>query len=94
MIVGLCTVELHLPDVLSLKSKRRFLASLKARLHGRFNISFAEIDKKDLWQKKTIFGIATAASEVSRVNQPLGHVLNDIRVNHSLDLLWSQIEVL
>ena len=43
MVVGLCTVELRLPDGHSLKAKRQVLSSLKARLRGRFNISVAEV---------------------------------------------------
>ena len=93
MIVGLCTVELHFPDAQSLKSKRKILLSLKARLQNRFNISIAEIDEMDLWQK-SILGIASVANESARVNQTLEHVLNEIRANPSLELLRSQIEVL
>jgi uncharacterized protein YlxP (DUF503 family) len=93
MVVGLCTVELHFPDAQSLKSKRRILSSLKTRLQGRFNISVAEIGENDLWQK-SIVGIATVANEAGHVHQTLDHVLNAIRVNTSLELLRSQIEVL
>ena len=93
MIVGLCTVELHFPDSLSLKSKRKILVSLKTRLQNRFNVSIAEIEEMDLWQK-AILGIASVANETARVNQTLDHVLNDIRANPSLELLRSQIEIL
>ena len=93
MVVGLCTVELHFPDALSLKSKRKVLVSLKTRLQNRFNISVAEIGENDLWQK-SIVGIATVANESSHVNQTLDHVLNDIRGNPSLELLRFQIEIL
>mgnify|MGYP003541489794 FL=1 len=93
MMVGLCTVELHIPDVQSLKGKRQVLSSLKTRLRNRFNISIAEIDEHDLWQK-SILGIACVANETGRVNQTLDQVLNLIRANPSLELLRSQIEVL
>ena len=42
MIVGLCTVELYLPDSHSLKAKRQVLLSLKDRLRDKFNVSVAE----------------------------------------------------
>jgi hypothetical protein len=42
MIVGLCTVELYLPDSQSLKAKRQVLLSLKDRLRDKFNISIAD----------------------------------------------------
>ncbi len=93
MIVGLCTVELHFPDVQSLKGKRKILVSLKSRLQNRFNISIAEIDEHPLWQK-AILGIASVANETARVHQTLDHVINEIRANPSLELLRSEIEVL
>jgi uncharacterized protein YlxP (DUF503 family) len=93
MMVGLCTVELHIPDVQSLKGKRQVLSSLTIRIRNRFNVSIAEIDEHDLWQK-SILGIACVANEAGRVNQILDQVLNLIRANPSLELLRSQIEVL
>lgn len=93
MIVGLCTVELHFPDAQSLKSKRKVLVSLKTKLQNQFNISIAETDENDLWQKATL-GIVSVANETARVNQTLDHVLNVIRGNPSLELLRSQIEIL
>lgn len=93
MMVGLCTVELHIPDVQSLKGKRQILSSLTTRLRNRFNISVAEIDEHDLWQK-AILGIAHVANDTGRVNQTLDKVINLIRANPSLELLRSQIEIL
>jgi hypothetical protein len=93
MMVGLCTVELHIPAVQSLKGKRQVLSSLTTRLRNRFNISVAEIDEHDLWQK-AILGIAYVANDTGRVNQTLDQVLNLIRANPSLELLRSHIEVL
>ena len=93
MMVGLCTVELHIPDVQSLKGKRQVLSSLTTRIRNRYNVSIAEIDEHDLWQK-SILGIACVANEAGRVNQILDQVLNLIRANPSLELLRSQIEVL
>lgn len=93
MMVGLCIVELHIPDVQSLKGKRQILSSLTTRLRNRFNISVAEIDDHDLWQK-AILGIAHVANDTGRVNQTLDKVINFIRANPSLELLRSQIEIL
>ncbi|HSF08586.1 MAG TPA: DUF503 domain-containing protein [Nitrospirales bacterium] len=93
MIVGLCTLELHIPDVQSLKGKRQVLSSLIARLRNRFNVSVAEIDEQDLWQK-AILGVVCVANDTGRVNQVLDQVLNFIRSNPSLEILRSQIEVL
>lgn len=51
MVVGLTTWELHLGGCQSLKDKRRILKSLKDRLHRRFNVSVAETNHHDLWQR-------------------------------------------
>ncbi len=93
MIVGICTVELHIPEAQSLKGKRQVLKSLTSRLRNRFNIAVAEIDDHDLWQK-AIVGIACVANEAAMVNQTLDQVLNVIQGNPSLQLLRSHIELL
>lgn len=54
MVVIVCQVQLYLPEAQSLKQKRQVLQSLKERLHDRFNLSVAEIDHQDLWQRSTL----------------------------------------
>lgn len=49
--MAVVTWELHLNGCQSLKDKRRILKSLKDRLHQRFNVSVAETDHHDLWQR-------------------------------------------
>ena len=51
MVIGVATWELHVSGCQSLKDKRRILKSLKDRLHQRFNVSVAETDHHDLWQR-------------------------------------------
>lgn len=45
------TWELHLEGCRSLKDKRHILRSLKDRLRRQFNVSVAETDHNDLWQR-------------------------------------------
>ncbi len=54
MVVGVRTWELHLAGCQSLKDKRRVLKSLKDRLHQRFNVSAAEVDHHDAWQRAAL----------------------------------------
>lgn len=93
MIVGLCTVELYLPDGHSLKAKRQILSSLKERLRGKFNVSVAEVDEHDLWQK-AVLGIACVATESAYVNQILDQVVNLIRSVPPIELVKCHIEIL
>jgi uncharacterized protein YlxP (DUF503 family) len=51
VVVAVVTWELHLNGCQSLKDKRRILKSLKDRLHNRCNVSVAETDFQDLWQR-------------------------------------------
>jgi uncharacterized protein YlxP (DUF503 family) len=74
MNVGLCVVEIHLPSSHSLKDKRRVLKGLKDRLRGRFNVSMAEIDHQDLWQRAAL-GIVS----ISDARQPLESCFAQIR---------------
>ena len=52
--VALGLVELHLPDVGSLKGKRHVLKGLKERVRARFEVSVAEVDHQDVWQRATL----------------------------------------
>jgi uncharacterized protein YlxP (DUF503 family) len=54
VIVGVTTWELHLDGCHSLKDKRHILRSLKDRVRARFNVSVAETDHNDLWQRAEI----------------------------------------
>ncbi len=54
MVIGLCTIELYLPENQSLKGKRQIVSSLKGKLKHRFNISIAEIDYLDVWKRATL----------------------------------------
>lgn len=93
MIVGLCTVELLIPDAQSLKDKRQVLQSLKSRLRDKFNVSVAEVGDQDLWQK-AILGLACVANESAHVNQVLDQAVNVIQAAPTIQLLRSRIELL
>ncbi|MBA5866749.1 MAG: DUF503 family protein [Nitrospira sp. CR1.3] len=93
MVVGLCTVELFIPDSQSLKDKRQVLLSLKDRLRERFNLSVAEVDGQDLWQR-AVLGLACVANEGRHVNQVLDQALNVIRSQPAVEIVQSRIELL
>jgi uncharacterized protein YlxP (DUF503 family) len=70
MIVGTATVELSIPGNGSLKGKRRVVKSLLARLHREFNISAAEVDANDAWQRAVI-GLACVSNSTEQVHKVL-----------------------
>ncbi len=93
MIIGLCTIELFIPDARSLKAKRQILLSLKERLRSKFNLSVAEVGDQDLWQK-AMLGLACVANESAHVNRVLDQALNLVRSIPTIELIKSRIELL
>jgi uncharacterized protein YlxP (DUF503 family) len=93
MVVGLCTVELYIPDGHSLKAKRQVLLSLKDRLRDKFNVTIAEVGDQDLWQK-AVLGIACVANEGAYVNKVLDQAINVIRSIPTIELVQFRIELL
>ena len=71
--IGVLTLELRLENSHSLKDKRHVVKSLKDRLRNRFNVSVAEIDGQDLWQRATVAAV-TVASDHTRAEQVLQSV--------------------
>ena len=55
--IGLLTLELRLPANGSLKGKRSLLQPLIARIRRQFNVSVAEVEAQDIWQR-AVLGVA------------------------------------
>lgn len=90
--VGVCTIEVHIPESGSLKTKRQSLRSIKDRIRHTFNVSVAEVDGNDLWQKSSL-AVAAVSNDKSHLNQTLDHVVNMVRAVPELSLLDYQIEI-
>ena len=82
-----------MPESQSLKDKRQVLLSVKDRLRQKFNLSVAEVDGQDLWQK-AVLGLACVANDGRHVNQVLDQALNMIRSNPAVEIVQSRIELL
>ena len=92
MFIGVCTIKIHVPASGSLKDKRHSLRSLKDRIRSKFNVSVAEVDDNDLWQKATL-AVAVVSNDKSHLNQTLDHVLDMVRGVPEIDLLEHHIEI-
>ncbi len=93
MIVGLLTMELHIPESDSLKAKRLIVKSLKDRIKNKYNVSIAEIDANDLWQR-CVLGAACVGNGTRIVNQTLNKVLECVLKTHSVEVIDSTMELL
>jgi uncharacterized protein YlxP (DUF503 family) len=78
--VGVCTLDLHLPEAGSLKSKRSILKSMLEGLRSRFNVSAAEVDHLDLWQRAAV-GIACVSNSQQHNDEVLNKVVDWIEAN-------------
>jgi uncharacterized protein YlxP (DUF503 family) len=86
LVVGTCTVSLHIPGSGSLKSKRFVLKSLKDRIRHKFNVSVAEVDHFDLWQRATI-AVAVVSRDGKFADQVISNVLNLIESDTKIDVI-------
>jgi uncharacterized protein YlxP (DUF503 family) len=93
-IIGLCTLELHLPGMSSLKDKRSIIKSMLKRLHNPFNVSAAEIDYLDKWQMSGI-AITSVSNSSTHANQVLQKAIEFIETNYPEALIVEQqIEII
>jgi len=93
MIVGLLTLDLHISEANSLKEKRFVLKSLIDRIKNKFNVSVAEVDANDLWQRAVI-GIACVSNETVMINKVFEQIKNLVLGVHSVELINSTMELL
>jgi uncharacterized protein YlxP (DUF503 family) len=77
MVVGVMRLTLYLPENHSLKGKRQVLRSIKARVRDKFNVSIAESDCHDMWQRAEL-GICQVGSDRGFVDSALREVVKFI----------------
>lgn len=74
--IAVLTLEIRIEDAQSLKDKRHVVKGLKDRLRHRFNVSVAEIDGQDTWQRSTI-AVVTVSKDRPYAEQVLRLVEED-----------------
>ena len=76
MVVGLLTVDLHVPGARSLKEKRMVLRRVKDRIR-KFNVAVSEVDHQDLWQRAAL-AVVTVSTDQSHADRELAAVADEI----------------
>jgi len=92
MFVGICELELFIPESESLKAKRFVLSSLKTRLRNKFNVSVAEVGDNDKWQRADL-GISLVANERKFLDKALHQILNFVDDFEGVEVIKHQFEV-
>jgi len=85
MLVKVLTVDLLIPGSSSLKEKRFVLKSLKERLRSRFNVSVAEVDYQDKWQR-TMLAVAIVGSDRESVDGTCSQVRRFVEGDHRVEV--------
>ncbi len=91
MTVGVLVIELFIPESGSLKSKRYAVRSIKDRLKNKFNVSVAEIDYADKWQRSLI-GVAAVANESKLIESMLNKALDLVYGDRRVEVIDSRID--
>jgi len=92
MNVGVCRIELRMPENQSLKAKRQIVKSIIARLQNTYNVSVAEVDNQNLWQLATL-GVSCVSNYRRYADETLSAVLKFIVRNYpGVEIVSSETE--
>ncbi len=85
---------MFLPDSQSLKAKRQIARSVVARIHNQFNVTVAEADDNDLWQRLTL-GVCCLSNDTKHANEILSNVVAFVEKSRDdLELLDYETEII
>lgn len=93
MTVGVLRLTLYLAENHSLKGKRSILRTIKARVRNKFNVSIAEADDHDLWQR-AMLGISQVGTDEAFCDAALREVVRCIDDMQLVELGEEQLEFL
>jgi uncharacterized protein YlxP (DUF503 family) len=92
MVVGVGMVDLMIHSSGSLKSKRHVVKSILGRVRAKFDLSIAEVDDHDKWQKCRI-GFAVVSNDGTHAHQMLESILNYVEDLNLAEVVDSNIEI-
>ncbi len=94
MYIGISTITIHIPASQSLKNKRKVVKMLCDKISHRYNVSIAEIDAHDLWQK-AVLGMAYVSNQAAQVDKTIATIINYITsLSGDFHLLDHQLEII
>jgi uncharacterized protein YlxP (DUF503 family) len=86
MLAAMCRFDLRIPGCSSLKQKRHVVKTLTVSLRQKFNVSVAEVDHHDLWQRTTI-GVASVAEEGYHLKRVMHQVERHIGTFPAIEMI-------
>jgi len=92
MLVGVCQIEMFLPESNSLKAKRSVLNSIKKRIRNKFNVSISEVDRHEKWQRISV-GISMVCNERKFIDMTVNQILSLIEMDGRVEILDHSVEL-
>jgi uncharacterized protein YlxP (DUF503 family) len=92
MVVGVAFIELMVHNSSSLKSKRKVVKSILGRVRSKFDLSIAEVDYHDKWQRCRI-GFAVVTNEGGHAHRMVETVIGFIEGLHLAEIVDTSIEI-
>ncbi len=93
IVIGVCTFELYISGVHSLKAKRGVLKRLKAKINSKFNVSVAEVGSLDSWQHSTL-AVAIVSNDQRFANQVLCKIAELVNSNGEITMVGQEMQFL
>jgi uncharacterized protein YlxP (DUF503 family) len=93
MVVGICQLDLRIPDNHSLKGKRHVMRKMIDQVKHRFNVAISEVGDNDLWQRAQI-GICTVGNDRRHINSSLDKVIDFVEKMNLVEMIHTDIEIL
>jgi len=94
MNVGVCRIDLRIPENQTLKGKRQVVKSIIARIRNKFNVAVAEVGNLDLWQVATI-GVSVVSNDQRYSHEVLCKVVDFVGNSHfDADIIDYNIEII
>jgi len=91
MIIGILTIDLHIPESRSLKNKRKVIKSILDSMQNRLNISCAEVSRHDQWQRATL-GIACVNTDQAHANATLSRAIDMVDQADEAEIINTHME--
>jgi uncharacterized protein YlxP (DUF503 family) len=93
MVIGICQLDLWIPENHSLKGKRHVLRKLIDRVKHRFNVAISEVGDQDLWQRAQI-GLCIVGNDRRHINSSLDKVIDFVEKMHLVEMVHTEMEIL
>jgi len=93
MVVGICQLDIRIPENHSLKGKRHVIRKLIDRVRSRFNAAISEVGDNDLWQRAQI-GICVVGNDHRHINSSLDKIIDFIEKMNLIETIHTEMEIL